>query len=353
LNFVRNRAPVRPASHWALLACMAALLFILGGAFPVLAGPQWHSFTFGLWGDLPYGKANDAPKMPALIADMNASDIAFSFFDGDTKDGSSKCTNDVYDATAAMFNRFKKPMIYVLGDNEWTDCHRLSNGGYDNIERLNHIRKTMFAKAESFGLERLAFEQQGELGGKLSENLRFFRDGVMFVGLNIPGSNNNRVNSAEECSDRSARTSAQCDADNAEWAERDAANIAWMHEAFVKAKAENALAVMLVIQADPGFDIPETEHVDESRLPRNNGYWGFLDALIKETKEFSGQVVLVHGDVHYFKIDKPLQADGKLLGNFTRVETFGSPHAHWVHVTVDPASREVFTFRPMIVPANK
>jgi hypothetical protein len=43
---------------------------------------------------------------------------------------------------------------------------------------------------------------------------------------------------------------------------------------------------------------------------------------------------------------------GPAIENFTRVETFGDPHHHWVQVTVDPADPNVFTFRPRIVPAN-
>jgi|SRR6478672_7758504 hypothetical protein len=64
-------------------------------------------FSFGLWGDMPYAKAKDQSKIPALIADMNASDIAFSLYDGDIKDGSSKCTDDVYEAAIIMFSQLK------------------------------------------------------------------------------------------------------------------------------------------------------------------------------------------------------------------------------------------------------
>src|SRR3954464_13593837 len=46
-------------------------------------------FSFGLWGDMPYAKANDGSKIPALLADMNAARLAFSIYDGDIKDGSS------------------------------------------------------------------------------------------------------------------------------------------------------------------------------------------------------------------------------------------------------------------------
>ena len=124
-----------------------------------------------------------------------------------------------------------------------------------------------------------------------------------------------------------------------------------MHESFEVAKADEALAVMLIIQADPSFDLPETAE-DERTLPGFDGYDNFLAALVAETQAFDGPVVLVHGDTHFFKVDKPLLSQANLLENFTRVETFGSPNIHWVKVTVDPKSRNIFTFEPMIVPGN-
>jgi hypothetical protein len=322
-------------------------------ADPTPATAENKPFSIGLWGDMPYIKSGDAPKIPALIADINASDIEFSIYDGDIKDGSSKCTDDVYDGAIKMFGQMKKPVVYIPGDNEWTDCHRLNNGGFDNLERLAHIRKTMFAKSGTFGAASLPVEQQGKPGEKFVENVRHLFNGVMFVGLNVPGSNNNKVLDDKDCTKKSARTAVQCDADNAEYAERDAANIKWLHEAFEAAKASKAAGVMVVFQGDPGFDIPETEDKDESRLPEFSGYHAFLDAIVAETKSFSGQVVLVHGDTHFFKIDKPLISSNKLLTNLTRVQTFGSPNIHWVRATIDPTSRHVFTFQPMIVEANK
>jgi hypothetical protein len=62
----------------------------------------------------------------------------------------------------------------------------------------------------------------------------------------------------------------------------------------------------------------------------------------------------------YFRIDKPLlNAQGQRLENFTRVETFGDHHengtndVNWLKVTVDPRSRDVFSFQPQIVPGNR
>ncbi len=332
---------------------MLAATLVLGlGTLGAASVEAQTTFSFGLWGDMPYAKANDAPKLPALVADMNASDIEFSMYDGDIKDGSSNCTDDVYTDAIKLFNSLKSPTVYIPGDNEWTDCHRTNNGGYDNLERLAHIRKTMFNTPNSFGQKTMELEHQGKPGEKFAENVRFMRHGVMFVGLNVPGSNNNKVLDDKDCTSKSARTPAQCAADNAEYAERDAANIAWMHDAFQKAKADKAPGIMIVFQADLGFDIPETEEVDESRTPGRNGYAAFLDNIISETKNFPGQVVIVHGDTHYFKVDKPLATATAMIGNLTRIETFGSPNVHWIKVSVDPTSRDVFTFHPMIVPGN-
>ena len=162
-------------------------------------------FTFGLWGDMPYAKANDGPKIAPLIADINASDIAFSMYDGDIKDGSSKCDDASYTEAIKMFDDLKKPAIYVPGDNEWTDCHRKNNGGYDNLERLAHLRKVAFASPKSFGRKKMTLVQQGKPGEKFSENSRFVHDGIVFVGLNIPGSNNNKVGDKDCADDKSAR----------------------------------------------------------------------------------------------------------------------------------------------------
>jgi hypothetical protein len=240
----------------------------------------------------------------------------------------------------------------VPGDNEWTDCHRTSNGGYNNLERLTYIRQTMFASAMSFGQRPMRLEHQGPLAGLYAENTRWKWGDVYFLGLNVPGSNNNLVKTGECISTKSVRTQADCDADSAEYLARDAANIQFLRETFTRARAESAAGLMVVIQADPGFDWPETETVNERTLPGFEGYTAFLDALASETATFDGQVVLVHGDTHFFKVDKPLFTQANLLKNFTRLETFGSPNVHWVMVNVDPHSRNVFSFEPMIVPGN-
>ena len=306
-------------------------------------------FTFGLWGDMPYAKAKDQDKMPAVVDSINASDIAFSIYDGDIKDGSSKCTDEIYSDAIKMFNSLKQPTIYIPGDNEWTDCHRTNNGGYDQLERLGFIRKTMFATPNSFGQKTIALDHQGKAGEKFFENTRFVKEGIIFVGINMPGSNNNKVLDDKECTNKSARTPEMCAAGNKEYEERDAANVAWMADAFKLARDSKAPGIVLVWQGDPGFDLPETEDLDERTDAGRSGFTNFLNKLVAETENYAGQVLIVHGDTHFFKVDKPLYSPTKLLPNLTRLQTFGSPSIHWVRVMVDPSSANVFTIDPVIV----
>jgi len=307
-----------------------------------------QTFSFGLWGDMPYQKAGDGPKIPALVKSINHSNIAFSIYDGDIKDGSSKCTDDIYASALTMFGQLAKPVVYVPGDNEWTDCHRLNNGGYDALERLTYLRKTMFP-SNSLGKRQMPLIHQGQPGEKFVENTRFSHRGIVFATVNIPGSNNNQILDEKDCTYKSARTAAQCEASNAEYLERDAANVSWMQEAFKTAKAQKARGLVLVFQADPGFDLPETEGIDESQAPRFSGYRNFINSVVAETEQFPGQVLLVHGDTHFFKMDKPLYSPTRLLANLTRLQTFGSPLIHWVRVTVDTRNANVFTVQPVIV----
>ena len=102
---------------------------------------------------------------------------------------------------------------------------------------------------------------------------------------------------------------------------------------------------MLVIQANPGFELAPSART---------GFNDFLTALEAETITFGGPVVLVHGDSHYFRIDKPMigTRSRRRVENFTRVETFGENDNHWLHVTVEPTSPNVFLFDQRIVAAN-
>jgi hypothetical protein len=332
-----------------LAACLALTLAACASTGNQSAAASGASYSFGLWGDMPYKKAGDQPKLPAVLQSINASDIAFSIYDGDIKDGSSKCSDDVFTDALSMFGSLKKPVVYVPGDNEWTDCHRSNNGDMKPLERLAHLRRVMYPTSNSLGQETLALEHQGKPGEAYVENTRFSQGPVVFASFNMPGSNNNLVLTAKQCTDKSKRSLADCDAASAEYLARDAANRQWLKEAFSKARSQQAKGIVLVVQGEPGFDVPETEELDESLSLETSGYRAFMSDVASETSNFSGQVLFVHGDQHVFKVDKPLPRPLTPLLNFTRVETFGSPSLHWVKVTVNPNSAALFLIEPVVV----
>lgn len=318
---------------------------------------EHRPLKIGLWGDQFYADdLNQRTRMAQQTIDsMNAHHLDFTLYAGDTKNGHSLCTDsaigqDVVD----RFNSLHMPTVYTLGDNEWTDCHRTSNGSYDPLERLAYLRMVFFNKNKSQGPHPIRVMRQGGLGQAYSENSRFVRRNVEFVALNVPGSNNNLVATAKECTKKSNRTQTDCDAASAEYRARNTANIEWLKDAFAQARKKHYAGVVVLIQADiyAPFELADGGYQDNflPQLNSSNGYTDFFTALVKETHNFNGQVLLIHGDSHYFRIDKAMyEPDGRLTRNFTRIEVFGNVDNSWVEMTVNPNSPEVFTFKPVIV----
>jgi hypothetical protein len=159
---------------------------------------------------------------------------------------------------------------------------------------------------------------------KYRENVRWNLNGVTFITLHITGSNNGLGRTPDG---------------DAEYAERTQANRGWLRRGFEHAKANNSRAIMILTQANLFPEFPPFPGT-----PQNpSGYTDLRADLQKEAAGFSRPVVLVHGDSHFFRVDKPLSprpvrgtAVAPALEHFTRVETFGSPYHHWVHVTMDP-----------------
>jgi hypothetical protein len=314
-------------------------------------------YAIGLWGDLPYSALQATVGVPNLIADMNAQRLAFTVNDGDLKAGSGECTDAVYQQALGFFAMLKAPAAFTPGDNDWTDCDRVA--GYNSLAQLDKERALFFSKPYTMGQHRLSQQVQTAeicLGVKGNvpcvENRRWTFGGVTYATLNIQGSCNNLCDVAP---------------DPAEFAARNAANILWMQQTFEEAKARHSSAIMLISQADPGWDGSDVTRAplrDPMTLAETDGqpdgFQDFLSALRDQVVAFRKPVAYVNGDSHYFRIDKPFQnALGQRLENFTRVETFGDHQengnndVNWLKVFVDPRSREVFSYQQQIVPGNR
>lgn len=304
---------------------LAALALVVNGCC-LLPGRD-SPFDFALIGDVPYNEFDTTNSFPNMIAEINKAPLAFVVHNGDIKAGGTPCSDEVFQRCYEQFQTFKHPLIFLFGDNEWSDCPKTN--GHTPYERLMRLREVFCRGDQSLGQRKIRLERQSEDDryAAYRENVRWTRGGVVFAGFNVPGSANNFG--------------------QPEYAERNRANISWLTGSFERAHREQARAIMLIMQANPHFDLARTNKV-------RAGFNEFLDALERETIRFKRPVVLAHGDSHYFRIDKPLlgRRSKRRIENFTRVETFGNPDVHWLRARVDPRDPNVFSFEQRIVKNN-
>ncbi|HET8710690.1 MAG TPA: hypothetical protein VFM32_04900 [Spongiibacteraceae bacterium] len=312
-----------------------------------------QKYMIALFGDMPYGALGKV-QYPNLIADVNAANIEFSVFDGDLKSGGDgACTDDnLYFPALANFNLFKQPLILAIGDNDWTDCwgrygaSTTTEDTSDPIERLQHERELFFSTPYSLGQHKLLLTRQSGMYSQYVENARWRLGPVVYITLNMQGSNDNYPYAGV---DGETRSQDEIERMRAEARARKAANIAWLDEGFAYAKRVGAKGVMVIAQADLNFN--NEMHLADTRSW--DAFPDYVNALRDAALAFPGQVAYVHGDSHYFKVDKPISGPkGGVVANFTRVETFGARNTHWVSATIDPENPNLFVFEPRMVPAN-
>ncbi|HET7476121.1 MAG TPA: hypothetical protein VFJ97_08890 [Dermatophilaceae bacterium] len=318
-----------------------------------------HRLEIGLFGDMPYGDFGRA-QYPAVLRSMNDARLDFSIFNGDIKSGSEPCyanfdgsaaaagKPDVYRYAKARFNRLAAPVVVLPGDNEWTDCDRTKvTPNFDAVGRLEYLRRVFYPTAESLGQRTVTLNRQGS---RYPENVRWRAGGVMFVGLNVPGSDNNWVDPQRDGTAEGPAAEAQ-----AEYRARNRANLAWLRGSFAAAEEFGAKAILVAIQAD----MWDPNAAAAGKLVH---YADTKAELARLTIKFGKPVLLVNGDSHNFVVDKPLtdaaatNAAGEegpnVVQNFTRVTTFGEAQNHWVSVTVEDTDPNVFTVHQRLVRAN-
>jgi hypothetical protein len=289
--------------------------------------PRPAPVRFAVWGDAPYTVAERA-LVARLVDEVNAAGVAFTANVGDLK-GGGECDDAVLARARETFSRFEAPLVYVPGDNEWTDCW---GSGQDPLERLAALRRTMYPDGRSFGLRPLTLDQQRP---DHPEHSRWREGALTAIGLHVVGSNNNPVSppSAGVVATGPPRSEASRAAAEAEFRARDEAAAAWLREGFDAALAAGSAAVAVFVQADPRLHVPAAERAARAV----DGYDRFVAVLVEQAARFPGPVVLLHGDTHFFRQDRPF---GDEAPNVVRVETYGSPLVGWVEVTVDPAAPE-------------
>jgi hypothetical protein len=300
--------------------------------------------TLAVYGDAPYGcKAGecpdgfnpDTPNGP-IPGDPRQLDATPGFIDavnadpkvrtvvhvGDIHSGSQFCTLAYDQRIFALWTRFKDPLVYTPGDNEWTDCHKGGEGGYATITNASDpnvgsfvdyangnpvanlalIRSIFFqtpgqtlgARKMRVASQALGFDPAHPSDAEYVENVMWEQAGVLFVTLNIPGGSNN--DDDQWYGTKEPRSGAQ----NQEVAQRTAADLRWLDAAFARATERHDKAVLIAEQADMwDLDGKAPSHIAN--------YEAFLDRIAADTKAFGKPVLLINGDSHAYRSDNPFR----------------------------------------------
>ncbi len=288
-------------------------------------------------GDVPYG-ADAIAAFPTLVDAINKdAKVRTVVHVGDIKAGSAECTDEWFWQVHWLFYSFKDPLIYTPGDNEWTDCHRANNGGFDPIDRLDKIREIFFdVPGTTLGGQKKSVAAQNGF----PENQLWMESSVAFSALHVVGSNNNLVPwfGADETADQMTRRLAEYNA-------RNSANIAWLDQTFALAAIEDAAGVVLFLHADMASQVGEGV----------NGHLEFVQRLAELSENFGKPVLLISGDSHDFRVDAGVQWFEQYgvspVATVTQIIVDRSieDDSVWLRLRVDPKSEDVFSWEEVSI----
>lgn len=286
-----------------------------------------QNFSFALLGDMPYGvdAGQNSPAMNTLVKQINRDTaIEWVLHVGDIKTGLSRCSDALFEDRKNRFAEFHAPFVLTPGDNEWTDCHRLTAGRFDPLERLEKLRRVFFSETEpdltqTVDWLKIQAKTNAEFA-EFSENRMWKKDEVLFATIHMVSS---QQNSEHEQNRR-----------------REQAALLWLDTLFSSAHKEKAKAIFIAAHVNPGFNNSPVYPCSACKL--------FVRSLFKLSEAFPGQVVLAHGDSHTFRIDQPRFGKLKAPANFLRVETFGDSNKDWIKVSIDTSGEGIFSFTPVL-----
>lgn len=287
-------------------------------------------------GDTPYGD-EQVVDFPDLVEAINdAQKVRQVVHVGDTKSGGSVCSDAYLEMILDEFENFRDPVVYTPGDNEWTDCHRESAGGYNPVERLRTVRDLYFDEpGRTLGRREAAVVHQSAM---YPENVLWGQSEAILSTLHVVGSNNGLAPwfNGEE-------TPAQTKQRLAEVRSRTNAALAWINYTFDVAREQNAQGVAIFMQADmwDQFSLDTGRPLD--------GFDAIVQLLAERTLAFDGEVILFEGDSHSFIDDNPVANGDDVHGvlqpvpNLRRIVVEGVTTSEWTRLRIDPRAANLFT----------
>lgn len=287
----------------------AATLVLLTGCASIAPPPPGTGIAFAALGDVPYSQ-REVRALDELIDELNSEELAFVVHVGDITSGLGPCTDEWFLARKKQFERIRHPFILIPGDNDWTDCHRSK---MDPLERLDRFRELFEAGDESLGQRKLKLERQSANPrfSAYREHMRWVVGNVLFVTLNVQGSNNNFGRNPQMDEEYRQRMTAVHD---------------WMEDAVALTEQKQFSSLVILIQANPDFEQRST------RPAATNGFVEFRNTLRTLSQRLKQPVMLIHGDTHNYQQNRPIKDEktGQPVPNFVRVEVDGSPWVRWL-----------------------
>jgi len=200
----------------AVICAVSALIFTttVAGARNSSVSEEANPITLAVFGDWPYS-TDLLSQAPALINSINSDPhVSLVIHVGDIHSGSMPCTGVGLNPIPAtsdpgwnqgiynIFQQFNDPLVYTPGDNEWADCHKTKEGssGYPLYE-LASVRSLFFAQpGYTLGGAQMQVQTQAQKFAKshptdaqFVENVIWEKSQIVFVTLNVPGSNNDTL----------------------------------------------------------------------------------------------------------------------------------------------------------------
>lgn len=277
---------------------MSSITIILSVALLVtvaVATEEADHFSVACLSDGPYGQHQIA-HIPTLVHAVNqAADVRFAVHVGDIKSGGDICNNTYFRMIKTdYFDNLSPPLLYTPGDNEWTDCHRVSNGIYNPLERLNTLRSIFFSTPSlPTGGKTKASHPVTQQVYPHVENAMWQHGPVLFGTVHIVGSNNNRRPWDQ------LHNGDMTDARVREYRERDKAAIEWIEKLFRRAIDSDMEGVVIFTHA--GMWAP-WELANDIPL---NGFDNVVQVLNMWVAKFDRPTWLINGDSHDFSVITP------------------------------------------------
>jgi len=281
---------------------------ILGGTFNLSLATQTTApskkVSFVAIGDMPYKKQEvamlTAPngEIVKAIKQLNP-DVLVHF--GDIKSGGTSCTDDLLiSRREQLFNLLPFKAVFTPGDNDWTDCdRRMLFSRFNELERLDFLRTHYFSgDGDKLTRDIANLTRQPQL----IENATWTINDLVFGTLNVPGTNNGRVEISFEVS------KVLDEADR-----RDTLNEEWVNQLFEQAR--NADGLVITFQGD----IYQPSHkkypvvCTKDNRQKCDGYMRIRQHIEQKSAQLSKPVLIIHGDTSAYCFHQPIKSKADKL----------------------------------------